>query len=334
MSNPRQTLLCRYLYDPLDRLVDCAPNAEPINQRFYLKERLSTEIQGTQKHSVMQHENQLLAQQQRHNSTLQTQLLATDQQRSVVALLDATRADQLAYSPYGHRQPENGLLSLLGFNGERPDPVTGCYLLGNGYRAFSPVLMRFYCADSWSPFGRGGINAYGYCLGDPVNSADPTGHANVFMKLLKLTWKKKWLKTPTKQARNPLAGTYRKTESTNKIIGDRTPAISTQLTDTKPIKILEIDLKTVIGQKTWTIKVLSGTYKKSTVAHERLALSSIINEHQSTLDFYTRELAEFKNWNASPATTSANIRDGLLPKKIKKDDIQSPSSFIAPLTPH
>jgi len=62
------------------------------------------------------------------------------------------------------------------FNGERLDPVSGTYHLGNGYRAYSPVLMRFTCPDSWSPFGAGGINAYAWCEGDPVNRADPSGH--------------------------------------------------------------------------------------------------------------------------------------------------------------
>ncbi|MDR0279664.1 MAG: RHS repeat-associated core domain-containing protein [Paucimonas sp.] len=64
-----------------------------------------------------------------------------------------------------------------GFNGELPDPVTGHYLLGNGYRAYSSVLMIFLQPDSWSPFGAGGLNAYQYCLGDPLNHRDPTGHA-------------------------------------------------------------------------------------------------------------------------------------------------------------
>jgi RHS repeat-associated protein len=76
------------------------------------------------------------------------------------------------------------LLSLLGFNGERPDPVTGCYLLGNGYRAFNPVLMRFNSPDSWSPFGRGGLNAYAYCVGDPVNRHDRNGHTPELLKNL------------------------------------------------------------------------------------------------------------------------------------------------------
>ena len=109
-------------------------------------------------------------------------LLATDQQRSVLNALDAGRSHTIAYSPYGYRPRENGLLSLLGFNGERPDSLTGHYHLGNGYRQFNPVLMRFNSPDSWSPFGKGGLNAYTYCWGDPVNSTDPTGHTPAFLK--------------------------------------------------------------------------------------------------------------------------------------------------------
>ncbi|WP_131108982.1 RHS repeat-associated core domain-containing protein, partial [Pseudomonas sp. Sample_10] len=177
----RETLLCRYHYDPLDRLVDCTPTVQTATRRFYQKDRLTTEIQGTLQRSIMQHDDQVLAQQ----SGGLTHLLATDQQRSVLNVLDAARLNPLAYSPYGHRPAENGLLSLLGFNGERPDPVTGWYLLGNGYRAFNQVLMRFNSPDSWSPFGEGGLNAYGYCVGDPVNRRDPTGHAGIFSSFWK-----------------------------------------------------------------------------------------------------------------------------------------------------
>ena len=96
-------------------------------------------------------------------------------------MLHAVTADQqqhpIAYSPYGHHQAESGLTSLLGFNGERPDAVTGHYLLGNGYRAFNPVLMRFNSPDSLSPFGKGGINSYAYCLGDPINKYDSSGRS-------------------------------------------------------------------------------------------------------------------------------------------------------------
>jgi RHS repeat-associated protein len=71
------------------------------------------------------------------------------------------------------------LLSLLAFNGERPDPLTGHYHLGNGYRQFNPVLMRFNSSDSLSPFSDGGLNAYAYCVGDPVNRSDPTGKISI-----------------------------------------------------------------------------------------------------------------------------------------------------------
>ena len=64
----------------------------------------------------------------------------------------------------------------LGFNGARQDPVTKLYPLGHGYRMYSPTLMRFNAQDSLSPFGRGGVNGYAYCLGDPINRNDPSGH--------------------------------------------------------------------------------------------------------------------------------------------------------------
>ena len=177
MMPNRKALLCHYHYDPLDRLIDCAPFAQATTRRFYLDGRLATEIQGTEQRSIMQHDDQLLAQQQRQSGTVETRLLATDRQRSVLSLLNANPPCPLAYAPYGHRPLGNGLLSLLGFNGERADPMTGHYLLGNGYRAFNPVLMRFNSPDRWSPFGSGGLNAYAYCSGDAVNFQDPSGHS-------------------------------------------------------------------------------------------------------------------------------------------------------------
>lgn len=173
---PNETVWCRYHYDPLDRLSDCAPMNAAAIQRFYCKSRLVTEIQGAVQRSVVQHDDQLLAQQQRQGSVANAILLATDLRRSVLHTLDAQTHQPLIYTPYGHLPADSGLTSLLGFNGERRDPVSGHYLLGNGYRAFNPVLMRFNSPDSLSPFGRGGLNAYVYCLGDPVNLEDRTGH--------------------------------------------------------------------------------------------------------------------------------------------------------------
>lgn len=71
------------------------------------------------------------------------------------------------------------MISINGFNGERHNSIDGTTQLGNGYRAYTPVLMRFICPDSVSPFGAGGINPYVYCMGDPANRADPGGHHSV-----------------------------------------------------------------------------------------------------------------------------------------------------------
>jgi len=184
MRSNRQMLLCHYRYDPLDRLTAYTPSEQASTQRYYLNDRLATEIQGSVQRSIMQHKDQLLAQLQRQSGTAQTRLLATDSQRSVLNMLNANPPSSFTYTPYGHRPLGSGLLSLLGFNGERPDPVTGHYLLGNGYRAFNPILMRFNSPDSWSPFGKGGLNAYAYCVGDPVNRYDPTGHVPPFFAKL------------------------------------------------------------------------------------------------------------------------------------------------------
>ena len=86
----------------------------------------------------------------------------------------------LSYSSYGYCKKTIG---LLGFNGERSDRMVGVYLLGNGYRVFNTVLMRFHSPDSMSPFAAGGLNSYAYCLGDPVNFHDPNGHSR-FTKML------------------------------------------------------------------------------------------------------------------------------------------------------
>ncbi|WP_095079142.1 RHS repeat-associated core domain-containing protein [Pseudomonas sp. Irchel s3h17] len=175
MHSDRAFVLCHYRYDPLDRIVGTSPSGQSPLQRFYCKARLATEIQGLLRHTIVQHDDQLLAQQQRNGEHVEATLLATDLQRSVLHASSPGGRHPIAYSPYGHHPADSGLLSVLGFHGERRDPVTGHYVLGNGYRAFNPVLMRFNSPDSWSPFGMGGLNAYAYCMGNP-HRQDPTGH--------------------------------------------------------------------------------------------------------------------------------------------------------------
>ncbi|GAB7527732.1 hypothetical protein PS3A_01370 [Pseudomonas sp. 3A(2025)] len=168
-----KSLLCRYRYDALDRLAGVnTETVEPV-QRFYQKTRLSVEIQGAVCRSVFQFEDQLMAEHRLSGSTGRSDLLGTDGQRSVLHTQGSQGQQSIVYSAYGHSTPAD---ALPGFNGERRDPLTGHYLLGNGYRAYNPVLLRFNQPDNLSPFGRGGLNAYAYCQGDPVNRRDPSGH--------------------------------------------------------------------------------------------------------------------------------------------------------------
>jgi len=78
----------------------------------------------------------------------------------------------LAFTPYGYTAL---VPSELGFNGEYRNTF-GLYVLGQGYRHYSPSLARFMTPDMLSPLYEGGLNAYAYCLGDPINHTDPSGH--------------------------------------------------------------------------------------------------------------------------------------------------------------
>ncbi|VVO42155.1 RHS repeat-associated core domain-containing protein [Pseudomonas fluorescens] len=104
-----------------------------------------------------------------------TLLLATDLQQSILAELDRSDPNRLVYTAYGSQSGQRTAGSHLGFNGQLRERPTGCYHLGNGHRVYNPVLMRFHSPDRLSPFGKGGMNPYVYCVGNPVNFADPSG---------------------------------------------------------------------------------------------------------------------------------------------------------------
>lgn len=101
-------------------------------------------------------------------------LLATDWMFSPLSAHTASSRPKMAYTVYGHRAAPEGL-PVTGFTGQLCESGLGGYLLGNGYRAYSPVLMRFHSPDRVSPFDKGGINAYAYCAGNPVCLRDPSG---------------------------------------------------------------------------------------------------------------------------------------------------------------
>lgn len=103
-------------------------------------------------------------------------LLATDRSQSIIGEIVDGQTQTIGYSAYGEQSAPQKVETRLGFNGQEREADIGWYLLGNGYRAYNPRLMRFHSPDSWSPFRVGGSNAYMYCVGDPVNRTDSTGH--------------------------------------------------------------------------------------------------------------------------------------------------------------
>jgi RHS repeat-associated protein len=141
---------------------------------FYQHDKLVNVSQGGQKRALFRNAEVPLAE-LLNDLTASAALVSTDDNGSVLNVRSESEAPGLVYSPYGHDDAKARMLSLLRFNGQyRTDQ--GYYLLGNGFRAYSPGMMRFCSSDNLSPFGKGGLNSYCYCLGDPVNRTDPTGH--------------------------------------------------------------------------------------------------------------------------------------------------------------
>jgi len=146
---------------------------------FYQDEQFKLGLQGTHSRTLLNGPSYSLAERLGTATVDETRLLTTDKHGSVLRVQAGQDATSCVYTAYGHDLIQDGEPPCAGFNGERRDRFTGSYLLGQGYRAFSPVLMRFHSPDSFSPFDEGGINAYVYCSGDPVNAIDPTGHITV-----------------------------------------------------------------------------------------------------------------------------------------------------------
>lgn len=174
VSIPDDSSAVSYQYDAQDSLAS-ASDADASEQRFYCDGELVNQLSGQSARSFIRTANILLAERQGGAGDA-LHLLATDAKKTVLVEADSTSGNQLAYNAYGHQSPEALPASRSGFNGELREPATGWYLLGQGYRAYNPALMRFHSPDSLSPFGNGGLNPYAYCVGDPVNYVDPDGH--------------------------------------------------------------------------------------------------------------------------------------------------------------
>jgi RHS repeat-associated protein len=189
----------QYRYDPLDKLSSETRNSEQ-DQRFYRDDELANQLKGSQNSTFMRGDDHLLAERQGSN----TLLFGVNGHNSVLNEVTANAVSPSAYTAYGHRSDKSPALSKLGFNGELYEAGTGWQLLGSGYRAYNPLLMRFHSPDSLSPFGEGGMNAYAYCEGDPVNFVDPTGHGLFTpLKLLARLIKPVVMSNSSKAARVP-----------------------------------------------------------------------------------------------------------------------------------
>ncbi len=142
---------------------------------FYQNGILATVIQPGQHHAIFRNADVPLAE---HITGQDSSLLKVDRSGSVLGV--STDSDDHCYSAYGHDSSQPSARTLTRFNGERLEVVAAAYLLGNGYRLFSPGQMRFNSPDSQSPFGAGGYNSYAYCSADPVNRIDPSGDMSVY----------------------------------------------------------------------------------------------------------------------------------------------------------
>lgn len=176
MSIAQATVRTAYSYDPIDRLASCTAQGQAAIQYFYMSDRLASVVQSQRQQRLFQTDSLLLGLEMIEDGAARNALLATDKASSVLHSLEGPPHQPYVYTPYGVRHPQSGPTGMPGFTGQQPDPTTGHYLLGNGARAFNPVLKRFNSADTFSPFGKGGMNVYAYCSGDPVNNTDPSGH--------------------------------------------------------------------------------------------------------------------------------------------------------------
>ena len=178
-------ILSQYRYDSTGKLVCQMIPGQPDTHLGYRGDTLIAVRAGESQVSYAHSENAYWGQTTSTTSTSQKpneqstsqkiELWISDSHQSILGSLDAGEISYRQYTPYGYSTTGPS----LGFNGQWKDPVTGWYHLGNGYRVYNPVLMRFHTPDTWSPFESGETNAYTYCLGDPINLIDPSGHLSI-----------------------------------------------------------------------------------------------------------------------------------------------------------
>lgn len=147
---------------------------------FYQGQRLVT-VKQAERHCLILRGNKLPIAQFGGAGSSQKSMLATDGKESIFSAKSAEAHETLSFTVYGYGSTLPSSLTLLGFNGEFFNAPHSSYLLGNGHRSFSPVIMRFLSPDSLSPFLAGGLNTYAYCGNDPINAVDPSGKTKLMI---------------------------------------------------------------------------------------------------------------------------------------------------------
>ncbi|WP_449433672.1 RHS repeat domain-containing protein [Pseudomonas putida] len=163
---------CDYAYDPSGNLCDRRLD-DSLYRSFFSGGQLTHEQQGAACLEMVGDGSNLFALCKVAEGVRQTLLLGSDGQGSI-RLEVGEQVRSRRYTAHGATSHDDD--ATFGYTGARREPLTGWYIPA-GYRPYDPLLMCFLCPDNESPFGRGGINAYSYCGGDPVNRIDPDGHS-------------------------------------------------------------------------------------------------------------------------------------------------------------
>ena len=167
-----------YSYDALNRLFS---QTDEVRREFrYERGALITQTEsgGNGENMVrwLRAVGGVVADSRRQDGQRRLRFYGHDHKGTVLATYENGGATYRSCTSYGEYCVPDEQANRPGYNGERFDTQMSAYHLGNGYRTYHPGLMRFNAPDNLSPFGAGGVNPYAYCIGDPINHIDPSGH--------------------------------------------------------------------------------------------------------------------------------------------------------------
>ena len=106
---------------------------------------------------------------------------------TTVLLMVGLTSFAFSYATPARQQIAVPSLSIIGFDWQLTNKQLNWQYLGQGYRAYNPMLHRLMSQDSMSPFSKGGLNGYVFSANNPVMSYDPSGHFAI-SDLFPTTW--------------------------------------------------------------------------------------------------------------------------------------------------